>query len=318
MLSLTILLLLILGEAVGFSRGFSRFGGRISYSGGRILLSTPEFDGAEFERVLKSAGSMWGTGSKAEQSRTDSVVGAIAMEQEAREQMFRSYTNDAKLPVLPDCNNYYSGRFGDYFWHQNADQVYVFLPIEDDSVTKRDIEVKFSAKSVEVTIADKRVVHFDCLERIIPEGSFWVLETSDKDGKRYIQLDLEKRFRMINWKSLFETPSSTSTPVADEQESRTKMLEKLFAANKGMSKLIKNQNQAIPTESIDEMLQNEDLVRMISDKVYGPRGEGGEDLSDMFEGGEGVVLDGNEKERGSAIDVEGFESEEEEEEAEKP
>ena len=35
-------------------------------------------------------------------------------------------------------------------------------------------------------------ITFECKERIIPEGSFWTFEY-DKDGKKYLQFDLEKR-----------------------------------------------------------------------------------------------------------------------------
>jgi len=303
------------------------------WSKSRLSSTSPgSFDPAEFERVLKSAGpSMWATGAGSSADKRDGVdpiVASMRDEQQAQqaaqqgEQIHREYQyEDAQLPVLPDCNNYYSGSFGDFFWHQNADQVYVFLPLEE-GVTKKDIEVKFAAKSVEVLINGARVTYFECLERLIPDGSFWTVETSDKDGKRYLQLDLEKRFRMINWKNLFgAAPDGSSDPEA--QESRSKMLEKLFAANKGMSKLIKDQQAKsgsgggdgpeLEAETMEEMLQNQDLVRMISDQVYGPRGaEGGEDLSDVFgeDGAGGVELDGLERERegdggnGGVIDVE--------------
>ncbi len=79
-----------------------------------------------------------------------------------------------KLPVLPDCNNYYSGKFGDYFWHQNADQVLVYLPIGDD-VDKSDIDVIFDVRKVIVNVKDQELISFSCLERIIPDGSFWIL-----------------------------------------------------------------------------------------------------------------------------------------------
>jgi len=154
------------------------------------------------------------------------------------------------LPVLPDCNNYYSGKFEEYFWHQNSDQVYVYIPIDDD-VTKADVKAKFEAKQVTVTIKGEEVIQFECLERIIPDGSFWVIETDKKEGKRYVQLDLEKRFRMINWKGLF---GEAQEEQVDDSAKRSQMLEKLFAANKGISKL----TGASP-ESIDEMMSNPDL-----------------------------------------------------------
>lgn len=85
----------------------------------------------------------------------------------------------------------YRGKYGDYFWHQNADQVLVYIPI-DDELSKREIEIDFQARKVEVSIGEKEKFSFDCMERIIPDGSFWMLET-DKHGKRHLQLDLEKR-----------------------------------------------------------------------------------------------------------------------------
>lgn len=164
---------------------------------------------------------------------------------------------DIQLPVLPDCENYFSGKFGEYFWHQNADQVFVFIPVDND-VTKRDVKAKFEAKSVTVTVKGEEEISFQCLERIIPDGSFWLFETDDK-GQKYIQLDLEKRFRMINWKGLFGEP--VAEEVADIE--RSEMLKKLFAANKGMSKVTGQ-----PAETITDMTSNEDLVRMISSKIY--------------------------------------------------
>lgn len=253
--------------------------------------ATPDtFDAREFEDVLKRApgSSIWGGGAG---GTNEDVLRQIRNEQVAKagEEIYRKYPfEETQLPLLPDCNNYYSGSFGDFFWHQNADQVYVFIPI-DESIGKKDVEVKFQAKSVEVKVGGSQVVAFQCLERIIPDGSFWVVEASQKDGKRYIQLDLEKRFRMINWKNLFGVPATEGEAKSTaDLESRSKMLEKLFAANKGMSR-ITGEN----AESVNDMLDNEDLVKMISDRVYGPTGaEDGEDMSGLL--GEGIVLDTDE------------------------
>lgn len=65
------------------------------------------------------------------------------------------------------------------------------MPLSD-GITKNDIEVKFHAKKVEVKLGEEQVVEFDCMDRIIPDGSFWTIETN-KDDIRYLQLDLEKR-----------------------------------------------------------------------------------------------------------------------------
>ena len=253
-----------------------------------LHASSSNFDPKEFEDVLKKSagGSVWGGVGG---GTNEEVLNKMRAEQEAKsaEEIYRKYPfEETQLPLLPDCNNYYSGSLGEFFWHQNADQVYAFIPI-DDSVTKKDVDVNFQVKSVEVKVSDKLVVAFQCMERIIPDGSFWVIETSQKDGKKYLQLDLEKRYRMINWKNLLGAPKGDSQQRdkkdPDDQESRSKMLEKLFAANKGMARITGKEE-----ESMNEMLDNKDLVRMISDKVYGPTGEDGEDLSGLL--GEGVVL----------------------------
>ena len=315
--------LLLLAQLVGSLSFVAR--GRAARWGSRVCGTNPGFDAAEFERALKSAGPLPPSPTPtADKAAAGPILDQMRAEQQAQaqeaksEQIFREYQyEDAQLPVLPECNQYYSGSFGDYFWHQNADQVYVFMPLSDDGVSKKDIDVKFAAKSVEVLIRGQRVAFFECLERIIPDGSFWVVETSDKDGKRYLQLDLEKRFRMINWKNLFGSAPDRGDDL-EAQSNRSEMLKKLFAANKGMSKLIKDQAAASGgggsdgdgegAETMEEMLQNQDLVRMISDQVYGPRGadgadDEGQDLSDVFEDGEGVVLDGLERQRGAEGNV---------------
>lgn len=181
-------------------------------------------------------------------------------EKSLSEDIYRKYPFDTtELPTLPDCDNYYSGKYGEYIWHQNADQVFVYIPI-DENVERRDIQVKFEAKSVSVNVNQVEVVTFPCSERIIPDGSFWTFER-DKDGKRYIHLDLEKRYRMINWKGIFGDQPAEADDGGSEK--RSKILEKLFAANQGMSKL-----SGVPPETMQEMMANGDLTRMIADEVY--------------------------------------------------
>jgi len=240
--------------------------GRYRITRPRVLHRDSSFDGKEFEDALKKAGPVWNPSSGS--SDSEDALRKIRDEQIAKsEEIYRKYPyEDTLLPLLPDCNQYYSGSFGDYFWHQNADQVLVYIPV-DDSVTKKDVEAVFEAKRVRVAIKGEEVISFDCLERIIPDGSFFIFEESK--GKKYLQLDLEKRFRMINWKGLFGKAVEEDVRAIDN---RSKMLEKLFSANKGIAKL----TGASP-ESVNEMMSNEDLVKMISDKVYGPQVVGLED-----------------------------------------
>ena len=228
------------------------------------------FDGKEFEEALKSINPAVG---KRMGPAGDGDISALR-----EEQVFREYPFDGdysqELPVLPDCNNYFSGKYRDYTWHQNADQVYVYIPVAD-TVSKVDVDVKFEALGVTVKVDDSLVVKFDTLERIIPDGSFWVLETG-ADGKKYLLLDLEKRLRMINWKNIFGEPPKE---IVGESENRKKMLESLFAANKGMAKLTGKE-----PETIADMKANWVLMEMLNrevkenGEVVGEGGEGEEDF----------------------------------------
>ncbi len=178
------------------------------------------------------------------------------------EVLFRKYPfGNTQLPILPDCDNYFSGKYKDYFWNQNADQVYVYIPI-DDSVDKNDVTVKFDVQRVEIKVKGEIVTSLKFSERLIPAGSFWIFER-DNEGRKYLQLDIEKRFRMFNWKGVFSESASEkgATEDADSEANATrkKMLEALFAANKGMSKL----HGGTP-ESIEDMMANEQLMKMIS------------------------------------------------------
>jgi len=170
---------------------------------------------------------------------------------ENAESIFRKYPfENLGLPVLNDCNNFYSGKFKDFFWHQNGDQVLVYIPIESD-VAKSDIKVDFAVKKVRVSMKGEEILHFQCLERIIPDGSFWVIE-EDKDNVKYIQLDLEKRFRMINWNHLLCENTRASDSERDMDKMRSETLEKLFAANKGLSRLTGK-----PPETLEDMTDEE-------------------------------------------------------------
>jgi hypothetical protein len=213
-----------------------------------------EFDPSDFQKFMRQYNDVQGP------EPADDIIDGMREEQNARgEEIFRKYPfEDTKLPVLPDCNQYFSGKYKDYIWHQNADQVYVYIPI-DSSITKKDIDVEFRALKVVVHIKELPDITFDTVERIIPDGSFWTFEKNSQ-GELYLQLDLEKRFRMINWKSLFE--EARANPKLDELR-RTEMMEKLFAANKGMSKLTGQ-----PAETMDEMMSNEQMVKMMGQKYF--------------------------------------------------
>lgn len=236
-----------------------------------------DFDGREFEEALKSIGPAMRMKMVPADDQDISNM--------RNEQVFRNYPFDndysQQLPILPDCNNYYSGKYGDFTWHQNADQVYVYIPIAEE-ISKRDVDVKFEALAVTVNIDGQQVTKFDTLERIIPDGSFWVFET-DKDGKKYLLLDLEKRLRMINWKNIFGEPPKA---VVGESENRKKMLESLFAANKGMSKLTGKE-----PETIGDMKMNQELMEMLNRDVSDRAERVGGDDEHMEEEGIEVEVD---------------------------
>jgi hypothetical protein len=97
-----------------------------------------------------------------------------------------------KLSALDDCDNYYSGQIGDISWHQNANQVLVHIPFAN-SASKYDIDIKFTVLNVRVSMFGSLTAEFEVFDTIIPHGSFWTIET-DVGGKKYVQLDLEKRY----------------------------------------------------------------------------------------------------------------------------
>ena len=228
------------------------------------------FDGAEFDKALQKMTGGVGTGG----ILTSTTEEGSEILQAMNEEIYRVFPyGDKQLPILPDCDNYYSGSYKDYFWHQNADNVYVAIPIADN-VGKKQIEVNFQATSVTIYISDKELVHFKAEERLIPDGSFWFIE-EDKEGKRYLFIDIEKRFRMINWKCLFS--ENQMEEDAEEIDKKSAMLEKLFAANKGMSKLM----GGIEPESMQDMMSNGDLTSMLADEIYGPEVVDGDDLTEV-------------------------------------
>ena len=105
---------------------------------------------------------------------------------------------------------------------------------------------------------------------------------------------------MINWKSLFGDPPVNSPGANGDDESRKEMLQKLFAANKGLSKLTGK-----PAETEEEMMSNEELVKMMGRKYF-PEPEilGTEDGEDLtkeeildVEAIESVTLDMNEDDK---------------------
>lgn len=186
------------------------------------------------------------------------------------EEIYRTYPfHDKVLPTLRDCNNYYSGQFNSVLWHQDADQVMVYIPIAN-SVGKDDVKAKFSAQKVEVFVDGKLEIKFECRDKIVPDGSFWLLET-DQNGERYVQLDLEKRHVLINWPTLFRVTKEEDADQITPQQ--TDLLQKLYEANLGMSKMTGK-----PAETIEDMMADprvmESLMKEEPDSWFEPAEEG--------------------------------------------
>jgi hypothetical protein len=181
------LLLVIITKSTAF---WHSSGYRNTYTSHYLSDVGQSFDPVEYDKTLKNVD----VGNRIVNCGVDQkVLESISNENDVmKEEIFRKYPfDDYKLPVLSDCNNYYSGKYNDSFWHQNADQVLVYIPV-DQNINIKDISVRFEAKSVDLKIEDSLIIHLDFMERIIPDGSFWTIEFS-KDGKKYIQFDLEKR-----------------------------------------------------------------------------------------------------------------------------
>jgi hypothetical protein len=140
-----------------------------------------------------------------------------------------------ELPMLDDRDNYYSGSFKGKFWHQNADQVYLYMPV-DDKLKTSEVKVQFETKKASITIKDVPYLTLDLFDSIIPGGSFWVFER-DQYGVKYLLLDMEKRYRMINWNSLLDG-------IVDQQEATNALL---------MNRLIQTEQfEKLQTQPIDE------------------------------------------------------------------
>ena len=237
MASIAILSIIIV-QFLALNYGFMAFNYRLSKCVFNLDQSLQMNDGTDDLRELNEVMKMTESslGKKLTNGDTDDILRALKEEQDSRigdEIISRQFETETTLPVLPDCNNYYSGTYNGMTWHQNSDQVYVYIPIDAD-IRKSSIEVKFEARYIQVSIDGQDDIVFACFERIIPDGSFWVIEQDDNDSTgetKYIMLDLEKRFRMINWKNLFGGVSEEQE--IDDETRRKEMLAKLLGSKAG-------------------------------------------------------------------------------------
>ena len=181
MIQVTFLLLVSLSYAYSYSlsRPLSQF--RLQ------SLNADDFNPKDYYKVISPESNTASSSSTQIKTEANGVI---------KEELFRQYPfQDKALPILSDCNNYWSGKYGDSFWLQDSDQVFVYIPIKE-STKYRDISIKFDAKSIDIKIDGEDSMLINCTERLIPDGSFWSIE-SDKNDQRYIQLDIEKRLVII-------------------------------------------------------------------------------------------------------------------------
>ena len=124
----------------------------------------------QYNRALSLRASQAGAGAMGGDAEStvemESLLDAIA---DREETINRGFTTDKGIPVLGDCNNYYSGEYEGKFWHQNADQVYVYIPVSPN-IQRGDIDVKFEARAVHASVEGMEPFSFPCSGKKIPNS----------------------------------------------------------------------------------------------------------------------------------------------------
>lgn len=198
---------------------------------------------------------MWGTNARGLTINKDVVTGKDTIDRTSQI-LLKPYPFDKLgLPFLKDSGKYESGKFGDLFWHQDTDHVYVFYPVPDD-LRRSEVTIRFDYQHVIIKINDEERLSFLCYDRIT-ESSLWSFEY-DNNGKKYIYIDLEKRLRYVNWKGLFG--GLPNNGLVDTPEERMKVLQKIYQANQGLAKL---SGEGTRPASMEEMLEDEDMMSRI-------------------------------------------------------
>jgi hypothetical protein len=187
--------------------------------------------------------------------RTRKIWGATKSGQE----FYRKYPFEhLGLQVLYDVNNYYSGTYKQFFWHQNADQVLIFYPL-NDSIAKSDIDCKFDYREIKITVSGEELLTFKPVDPIFPDGSFWTIEF-DKHNQRYLTVDLEKKAKFTNWKGLFIDIDQEEYKSLDL---RSQVLEQLH--------VMKNEGRLderfANCSTVEELLEHEDLIEKVIEEI---------------------------------------------------
>jgi hypothetical protein len=139
------------------------------------------------------------------------------------------------LQVLHNVNDYYSGTYKNTFWHQNSDQVLIYYPIHDDSLTKQDVNCTMDSLLCSVSIRGDPVLSFPFYDKIKPDASFWSFE-EDSSGRRYFALDLEKQLPQHNWKTIISGLPTEEIEILDKRSNLLLMLYQQY-------RLVYNSNQ---------------------------------------------------------------------------
>lgn len=96
------------------------------------------------------------------------------------------------------------------------------------------------------------------MDRIIPDGTFWTFERDEVSNKRYILIDMEKRNRVVNWRSLFAL--SEEEKISAMPQDKLELMKKFAAANQGLAKLTGDR-----PDSINDMLKDAEFLDALDD-----------------------------------------------------
>jgi hypothetical protein len=134
------------------------------------------------------------------------IVKGSEVTQEAKELIF-TIPYPLKFLGLPYLTNGYkwvSGRFGNFFWHQDEDRIFAFYPLSNSlsPLKKSDISIILDSVTISISIKGELILAFPTFEKFIPDNTFWTIE-KDYFGHSYLFFDITKKFRFCIFESLF-------------------------------------------------------------------------------------------------------------------
>mmetsp|Transcript_30354 Transcript_30354/g.25614 ORF Transcript_30354/g.25614 Transcript_30354/m.25614 type:complete len:162 (+) Transcript_30354:3-488(+) len=114
-----------------------------------------------------------------------------------------------------------------YDWTQTLDEIIVYVKIPD-GVTKKNIKIHFTNKSVEVKFNNTIVLKADVPKTLNLEDTLWTIEDDE------ICLQLQKAIRAEVWEECFVGDKSLDPFTLEEQKKKV-MLERFARENPGMN-----------------------------------------------------------------------------------